>query len=540
MSIVLIQDLLIILTAGLLAGFICRRFGISVLIGYLVVGVLIGGSALGLVSDHSEEVEFLAEAGVFFLLFSIGLEFSLEELLRLGKNLFVGGLTQMLLIATPTAFALSTTDLDVTAAIILGCAIAFSSTVLVFKALSEWGQSTTPHGRRAIGILLFQDAALVPLLVAIRLSVGDDDAGSPGAMALLLLASAALVASIVFARRVIARAVIPRLAQYRSNDLILLLTLVTLGGTTWATHVVGLPPAIGAFAAGLLFSGNRWTQQVDALIFPFRESFAAIFFVSLGLLARPQMLWEEPLTLVASVAAVVLIKTAAAAIALRLTGLGWRQALGMGLGLAHIGEFAFVLTLLAEESGLIEQAHYYRVITVGIASLMLTPLLIRLGVGMCEVSTESAADPERVIPKLRGCSRALVIGAGPAGRQVASRLETVGNEVCVVDFSPVNLHTFSLLGFRTIAGDASEPNILAHAEAADAAIVVICVGDDADAVKIAKQVRKGNPSATLVIRCRYHANVTDLVRLGADHVVSEEALASDALLRLIDDHVEVK
>ena len=150
--------------------------------------------------------------------------------------------------------------------------------MLIFKALAEQGQSGLPHGRRAIGILLFQDAALIPLLLLVPLLTGESSDTGAGDFALLAATSALFVISVVILRRLLARWLIPHLAAYRSPDLVVLLTLVCLGGVTLAAHAIGLPPAIGAFAAGLVFSGNRWTHQIDALVLPFRESFSAIFF----------------------------------------------------------------------------------------------------------------------------------------------------------------------------------------------------------------------------------------------------------------------
>lgn len=276
----MVTDLLTILFAGLVAGLLCKRFGISLLVGYLLMGVVLGDGVLGWVSDDNHEIEYLAEAGVFLLLFAIGLEFSPHELGRLGRHLLVGGSAQMLLVSGPMLLVLWAAGLAWQPATLLAAAFAFSSTVLVFKSLAEWGQTATPHGRRAISVLLFQDAALIPLLLVVPLLTGSEQA--VGLMAYLKLggASLAFAASVIGLRAVLTRWVIPNLANYRSPELVVLMTLVVLGGVTWLAHAIGLAPAVGAFAAGLAFSDTRWTQQIDALVLPFRETFAAVFFVS--------------------------------------------------------------------------------------------------------------------------------------------------------------------------------------------------------------------------------------------------------------------
>ncbi|MCG8450977.1 MAG: NAD-binding protein, partial [Pirellulales bacterium] len=323
----------------------------------------------------------------------------------------------------------------------------------------------------------------------------------------------------------------------RSPDLIVLFTLVTQGGITLAAYSVGLPPAVGAFASGLVFSGNRWTHQVDALIFPFRETFAAIFFVSLGLIANPVLFWEEPVLTLGALVAVVILKAMAATIALRLTGLRWRLACGMGLGLAHIGEFAFVLVLIGWETGAITGLEYQRVVTISLASLIVTPLLVRTGLKWTQASPGIEEDAT-FGTQLSGIGeQAIVVGAGPTGRQVASQLETAGHDVCVVDYSHVNLHSFSQQGFRTISGDAGQHDILEHAHVSDASMIIVCVSDDSSALRIARTVRELNTRSLLLVRCRYHANIAPLKRLGADNVVSEQAEASQALANLLAKHI---
>ena len=240
----MVNDLLTILTAGLVAGLLCKRFGISLLVGYLLIGVLLGDGLLGWVSDDNHEIEYLAEAGVFLLLFAIGLEFSPQELGRLGRHMLVGGSVQMLLVSGPLLLVLLQVGLSWPAAILLATALAFSSTVLVFKSLAEWGQSTTPHGRRAIGVLLFQDAALIPLLLIVPLLTGAQQAVGLVTYLRLGVAAIVFVATVIGLRLVLVQWIIPRLANYRSPELVVLLTLVVLGGVTLMAHAIGLAPAV--------------------------------------------------------------------------------------------------------------------------------------------------------------------------------------------------------------------------------------------------------------------------------------------------------
>lgn len=535
MLVTLVYDLLIILAAGLLAALVCRWLRISVLVGYLVVGTIVGEGVFDWVGDEHHELEHIAEVGVFLLLFSIGLEFSLDELVHLGRHLVIGGSIQMLMVAGPVVVLLVGLGFTWQSAILIASATSFSSTVLVFKALSEWGHSNLPHGRRAIGILLFQDAALVPLLLVIPLLTGQGEMVGPAKYLILAATSLAFIVAVVVLRIVLARQIIPLFASYRSPELIVLFTLVSLGGVTLAASVAGLPPAIGAFAAGLIFSGNRWSKQIDALVLPFRESFAAVFFVSLGLLFDPRFLWNEPWTMASCLVGLIGLKFIAAFVALWLTGLGWQAAAGMGIGLAHIGEFAFVLVLLGFGSGLIGDDTYQRVISLAIGSLILTPLLLRTGLHWIRASggTAGATAEAALMPK-KG-RQAVVIGAGLIGRQMTSRLETAGNDVCLIDLSPVNLHGFAQQGFRTVAGDATDTGVLQLAGADQATVVVVCVPDDQAAIRIVERLRSLNEENSILVRCRYEGNRQTLTKAGADRVVSEEAQASAALLQMLNE-----
>lgn len=534
MTPLLVQELLLILAAGLLAGVICRRLSISMLIGYLLAGVLLGDGVLGWISDHDHQLEHFAEVGVFLLLFSIGLEFSIEDLKRLGSKLFIAGATQMAAVALPAMLLLKSRGMDWQTSILIATAVAFSSTVLVFKALSEWGQASRPHGRRAIGILLFQDAALVPLLLLVPLLTDSEEPVRWYDFALLAAFSALFIVAIFALRHLLARWLIPFFTSYRVPELVILFTVVCLGGITLAAYSIGLPAAVGAFAAGLVFNGNRWSHQIDAIVLSFRETFAAVFFVSLGLIFDPRLLVSEPLFFVLALLGLILLKACAATLALRLTGLSLATSFGAAIGLAHVGEFAFVLILLGWESGIVPDLDYQKFVGVAVGSLILTPALMKLGLRLVRHEEESEEDRKRPRPQRNDLQGATVIGAGPIGRAVASQLETTGKQICLIDRSPLNLHPFALAGFQTIAGDATDSDILQFANIEDSSTVVVCISDDAAALRIVKAVKKFNKSAHIIVRSRYQVSVKDLLESGADRVISDESEASVAILRAIE------
>lgn len=239
-------------------------------------------------------------------------------------------------------------------------------------------------------------------------------------------------------------------------------------------------------AAGIVFNGNRWSKQIDALVLPFRETFAAIFFVGLGLIFDPRQVWHDPLGVSAALLAVVAIKAVAATIALRATGLSFRRSFGMGVGLAHIGEFAFVLVLLGMQAGVLTEADYQRVVAIAVGSLVLTPPLMKAGLRMVEVGASRSEQAPRPTRFFEEKLRAAVIGAGPIGRQVASQLEIFGHDVCLIDLSPINLHSFAQEGFRTVAGDATQRSILELGEVHLSRLVAVCVPQDETALQVVR------------------------------------------------------
>ncbi len=522
-------DLIVILTAGAVAGMICARFRISLLAGYLLVGALIGRGGLGLVANPGHDLEQIAEIGALFLLFSVGIEISLGELSKMGRFFFVGGSVQMVLTAIPLTAVAWWLGLRPAGAILAGLAGAFSSTVLVFRALSESGATHSPHGRRGIALLLFQDAALIPLLLLIPLVSGDGPAPSWTSYLLLAVKGIGFVLAVLLLHGWVGRIGVPRLAAAKRVELLVLVTLSLLGLICWGAYRLELPVAVGAFASGLVLSGTRISRQIDAIVLPFREAFAAVFFVSLGMLLQPREALSEPLLLGVGLVGMVAVKTVAAALALRLIGLSWPSAWGMGLGLAQLGEFSFLLASRGVAAGIITTQEFNRMLFIAVATLIATPFLLRWGLRWVE-STEADA-PAPAWRAGTGGKRGLVIGIGPIGGQLATLLESRGVPLTMIDLSPVNLHPFAQKGFDTFSGDAREPGVLQQINVRECGLAVVCVPKDEVALEIVRALRQANPTLTIVVRCRFQLTAPRLLRAGARAVVSEEEESVGPLMR---------
>lgn len=534
-----VKDLLIILGAGLSAGVVCRKLKLSLLIGYLVVGSVIGVGGLNWIPAEDHQMELLAETGALFLLFAVGIEFSRSELAKLGKYLVSAGPIQMLAVAVPLTLVARWMGMEWNAAILAGSAGALSSTVLVFRALIEIGQTATPHGLRALGVLLFQDIALVPLLLLVPLLIGGEEPPTMLDYAELGLKSLLFIAMVIIVRSLLHRFVIAMMAELRSVEIVVLFALCVLGGTCWGAYQLGLPPAIGALAAGVSLSGTRLTKQIDTILLPYRETFAAVFFVTLGTLLRPAAFFDEPVLLTLGLIGMLTLKSLAAAIALKVSGLNWKAALGMGLGLAQLGEFSFLLVSKGVNAGIISDNDYNRMLFIALGTLILTPLLLKLGLRWTSNDGAITKVMTRTSSIERGDKRrAVVIGIGPIGRQLANRLNNLGIELVLIDLSPINLHPFAQQGISTLAGDARDASVLEKAQIDQSGLVVVAIPTDDLALQVLRNVRKVNRQVTILVRCRFEASIGQLTGAGATHVVSEEHEASGPLLRWCENHFE--
>ncbi|PQO42039.1 cation:proton antiporter [Blastopirellula marina] len=531
---ILALDLIIILAAGFVSGAFCRYFHFSTIVGYLVVGAIIGEGGLGFLHTDNHDLQMLAEIGALFLLFSIGTEISWEELRHVGPWILISGFIQLVAVSIPASFLFALIGIPWQGACLMGAAVALSSTVLVFRALHEANVATSPAGLRSVGILLFQDMAIVPLMLAVPLLSASGEHSSEDfiRLGLVSLFFVATIPILAFATR---RFALPLFTLLRSRELLLLFALALLGGGCFVAHILGLPAAFGAFGAGLILGGNRFTQQVDALTLPFRESFAAVFFISLGGLLNFALLLDSPLVVIAGFPLVLLVKTLGAGIAIRVSGMSWRVALLMGLGLSQIGELSFLLLSAGMDEKLITAENYNQMLVLAIGTMILTPGLIKFAVRkLGDHQALQTKREEKPIEARESIREAVVIGVGPVARQVASRIETSGAEVRFVDLNSVNTYPLVQAGFRAVTGDATKRSTLQEAEIAHANLALVAVPDDEASVLIVKNIRAMNRRCTILARCRYQRNRERLLLVGADYVTDEESQTALTLIGMIE------
>jgi CPA2 family monovalent cation:H+ antiporter-2 len=508
--------------AAVVVVLICHRLRLPSLVGLLVTGVLIGPSALGLVHD-AETIELFAEIGVVLLLFVIGLELSLDRLKEMGRPFLLGGSLQAALTLGLVAGGAVVLGAAPAQAVFFGMVVTLSSTVIVLKLLDDRRESQTPHGKVALAILLFQDFLIVPMIVLAPV-LGGAVAASAGALALRFGGSLAAVALVVLAARVLMPRVLHLIVRTRSRELFVLGALAICLGMAWATHSFGFSLALGAFVAGLLVSETEYSHQVFADVAPFRDVFASVFFVSIGMLVdvgAAAERWPQVLGLAAAIVAVKALACGGAAAALRYPV---RTVAAVGLGLAQIGEFAFVLMEVGRRHGLLDSDRYQLLLAAAVLTMLVTPGLTAAAPALAGAwlrrterspAAEGGASGER-------SGHVVVIGFGVGGKLLARVLRETGIPYVVIELNGETVRRAAAAGEPILYGDASSREILEHAGVARAAAVVFVITDPPAVRRAVAITRQLNPAVEIIVRTRLVQEIEDLRRLGANQVVAEE------------------
>jgi len=518
-------EMVTLLVTSVVIAYLCYQIRLVSIVGFLLAGVLIGPSVLGLVRNETL-IQNTAEIGVILLLFTIGIEFKLDQLRRIWRELLLGGGLQVGL-TTLIVLGLSLLlGIDAQVAIFTGFLVALSSTVIVLEVLSKRQEIDTVVGRLAVAMLIFQDLAIVGMVLLVPVLGGEH---GPPLDALRALGQALLVIGgvLVLARRVVPW-LLERIAYTRRQELFLLTVVAICFGTAWVASLFGISLALGAFLAGLVVSESPYSEHALSEIIPLKSLFNAIFFVSIGLLLDVSFVWRQPLLLATVVLGVLFIKLLATAAAALLLGYPMRVALAVGLTLAQIGEFSFVLAKAGRAVGL-TPASMGDLGTQGLlASTVLlmaaTPLLIALGrhlnVQLLQhaANTSVSATPEKAALE----DHVIVVGYGPAGQRLVRVLRETGIPFIVIELNPHTVQAAEKEGVPILYGDASRRHILEHAAIDRAKVCVVAINDDAATRRIVELARYLNPTLQIIVRTRFLRDVEFLQRIGADIVVPEE------------------
>ena len=535
-----LRDLAIIAGLALPVVALAQRLHLPPLVGFLVVGVLIGPSGAALIPDP-ETVAALSEIGVVLLLFEIGLELSLADVLRWGRSVAIAGGAQMagmLALAVAVGTAL---DIPLGRVLFYGALVAMSSTAAVTKLYADRGELDTPHGREAVSVLLFQDLCIVPIMALLPLLA--ETGGRPGASSvwMQLLVSLGAMVVLVVGGRFAVRWTLDRVVSERNRDLFTLCVGFFAIGTALVSAAAGFSLAIGAFLAGLIISESEYGQQALSDVIPFRVLFSGVFFTSIGMLLDLSLLVEHPLVVVGAAVSIVALKTVVATGAIMLRGRPLDISLRSGLGLAQVGEFSFVLAAAGLPLGLFAGDDYQTFLSVAALSLMATPFLIGAARGVADsVATRlagAAHAPGRLTEHEDQSAaagfrdHAVVIGYGLAGRYLARMLRAAGIRCAVIDQNLELVHQARADALTAVYGDGTRHALLERVAGAHARIIVFAIPSSMEERRGVAAARELAPAARIVVRTRYVRAIDELQRLGADAVVVEEFEASLELFK---------
>ncbi|HYR69007.1 MAG TPA: cation:proton antiporter, partial [Candidatus Dormibacteraeota bacterium] len=490
----------------------------------------------------AHHVETLAEVGVAMLLFMIGLEFSLARLKEIGRAFLVAGPLQVIgtIAVTAGAILLLPYGAKPGPAVFAGMLMALSSTAMVLRLLAERGEAFSPQGRLILGILLFQDIAMVPMLVLIPALAGN---GSLAVGPSLLVGLAGAIAVGLLARILMPR-IVNAVIRSGVRELYVMMAVAVCLGASLLTSSLGLSPALGAFLGGLLVSESEYAHQIVAEVLPFRDLFSALFFISIGMLLLPQFLLAHlPMAVLALLFAIT-VKALVAGTVVRLLGFPLRIAVVVGISLAQVGEFSFVLASVGTEQGLLPELETQVFLAVAVLSLMLTPFLMQVaawagahtgtriqlpGPDSALQGHDSAVAIKRPDPS--GLSGHVVIaGYGVNGRNVARVLRELGIPYVVIELDTAIIRRAQAQGEPIQFGDVSRPEGLAACRVDRASVVVLAISDRGATRFAVVQARRSNPGAYIIARTRQVAEVAELMRIGADEVIPEEFETSIAIL----------
>lgn len=531
MHLPLLQDMLILLGFSAVIVFILQRLKLPSIIGFLLTGVIIGPYGLSLIKAV-EQVEILSEIGVILLLFVIGMELSIKQLISIRKTVFIGGLLQVgiTLIVTGSIYYFLGNSWN--EAVFVGFLFSMSSTAIVLQSLQDQQMISAPHGRNALAILIFQDIIVVPMILVTPLIAGGAEDIGASILSLVLKSVVVLVITFISARYVVPR-LMHAVARTNSKELFLLVTITICFAVAFLTSEAGLSLALGAFIAGLIISESEYSHQATSIILPFRELFTSFFFVSIGMLLDLDFFLSNIPLILLLIFVVFILKSVVVAVAVAILKYPIRTVFLTGLSLFQVGEFAFILSKVGIENNLLSPLTNQYFLAVSILSMILTPFII--------IFSEEIADQlmrflrslgfhgtlsVKKHPEPAGLNdlenHLVIIGYGINGSNLAKAAASSNISFVVIEMNPETVEREKERGLPIIFGDATQNHILETVHLSRARAAVVAISDNTATRVIIKNIRANSDSLYLVVRTRYVIETAELIALGADEVIPEE------------------
>ena len=527
MEIPLLKEVVIIIGLSVISILLFRKMRIPAILAFFITGLLAGPHGLGLVPI--DEVNFLAELGVIFLLFTIGIEFSLEKVSQIKRYVILGGSLQLTLTLLATYLLCSNLGLNTSESIFIGLLVSFSSTAVVLRILQEKDQIYSIHGQISLGILIFQDIAVVLVILFIPMLAGVDN-GIFNNLPLLLVKGVGLIVFALISAKWIVPGLIHYIARFKSRELFILTIILICFGVTWMTSSIGLSTALGAFLAGLIISNTDYSNQALGNVLPFADIFMSFFFVSIGMLLNIGFIMENLLLIIILSIIVILLKSLIAGLTAGILGLSLRVMILVGLILSQIGEFSFILSAKGLELGIINEGFFQMFLAVSVVTMSITPFVLAVAPRISHFSDRLPL-PHRIkkgfypfkTPQEKVFSDHLIIvGFGVNGKNMAKAASKADIPYVVIEINPQIVKNEKSRGESIHYGDAAHGTVLKNVNIKNARIMVVAISDAIGTRKILDIAKKINPNIYIIVRTRYIRDMESLYQMGADEIVPEE------------------
>jgi CPA2 family monovalent cation:H+ antiporter-2 len=528
MELSVLKDIIIIFAFSSLVNYLFTKIKVPTIIGYLLTGVIVGPKLLGII-NAPQEIELMAEIGVVLLLFMIGMEFSLNHLFKIRRRVFLGGFLQLFLTTLLTTFLAHAYDLNWKASLFIGFLTALSSTAVVLKILQDRSEITSNYGRTVLGILIFQDVVLVPLMLFTPF-LGGGEINYSGQLLMLALKTIFVIGFLYVGNRWLMSKLLHQIALTRNQELFMMIILLICLSVALLTYKMGMPLAFGAFLAGLMISESEYSHNAFGNLITFRDTFTSFFFVSIGMLLDLGFVANNMGVILFTVILVVLLKMFVGGLTAFLLGHTFRGTVLVGIALSQVGEFSFILAKLGKDFSILEDYFYQLFLAVAIITMSISPFLIMLGKRIADlllklpipkVMIEGLFPLKQIeIPKLE--NHLVLIGKDSRAQNLSKMAKFSNLPYVSIIFDPEIARQRQEKGETVVYGDAFNLPILEKAHVAQAHIVVISIGK-LDVLKvIIRKVRHLNNHATIVVRTPHIEDIEALYKIGATQVIPEE------------------
>ncbi|MBI3308569.1 MAG: cation:proton antiporter [Candidatus Melainabacteria bacterium] len=529
MEFTLLKDVVTILILSLFVILICHRIRIPAIVGFLLTGVIAGPHGLGLINAINQ-VELLAEIGIVLLLFTIGIEFSLQNLFKVKRAVFLGGPIQVVFTILLAFSIAAWFKMPPQESIFIGFLISLSSTAIVMKLLQERAEINSPHGLVTLGILIFQDIIVVPMMLFVPILAGvTDNIGK--SIIIDAFIGIAIISLVVLSAKWLVPQILYQVAQTKNRELFLLTVIAICIIVAWLTSNVGLSLALGAFLAGLIISESEYSHQALSNILPFRDIFISFFFVSVGMLLDVNFCLNHMTQVLIITVSVIILKTIIAASSCASLGFPFRTNMLVGLSLSQVGEFSFVLFKTGADHGLLNGDIYQYFLGVSILTMATTPLIIQISHPTVDKLTllpmpkwfkSGLYRAEEIKSRVGKKDHIIIIGFGVTGKHLA-HIATI-NQIpyVIIEINPRTVIQEKAKGESIYYGDAIHETVIEYADAKDAKLIVIGVSDPNATSKIIQTIRRINSTVHIIARTRFEHEADKLYELGASEVIIEE------------------